>query len=144
MPSYNRLGSKAEEAAATHAATLTLTGSPTITKGRDDASKNAEALVYFTATVQEEEPIGTGNYFVTLSAVIKSIAANGETGHNTRVAEIGDMMSDDGLAATLSAAVSDFYCFAALELNGSGPEVEGDYLTETISRRLYACSRDIT
>lgn len=143
MPSYNRVGSKTEEAAAAHAATLTFTGSPTITKGRDDAEKNSEKLIRFTAEVQEEEPIGTGNFFVNLEAEIRSIAANGESAHNTRVAEVGDMMSDSALASTLSAAASDYYCFAALEMNGSGPTVEGDYMVERISRRLYACASDI-
>lgn len=140
----NRLGSKTEEAAVIVAAAVTYAVTPNIYKGRDDASKTAPCVI-FSASVAEEEPMGTGNFFVELTAKVKSIAENGESAHNVLASEIGDMMSDDGLAASLSAAaVTNFHCFAALEMSGSDPEAEGDCLVETITRRLYCCARDLS
>lgn len=133
----SNLGSKIESAAVLLAEDQTFTATPNFYKGRGSDDKEGPAVI-FKAIVENEEPLFTGNFYVTLEAVVRSVAADGETAHNILAGEIHNMLALDDLAAQLTAKVDNLYVFdPALEMGGSGPEVDGDCLEEIITRRLY-------
>lgn len=97
----------------------------------------------------QEEPKDSGNYFHDLKVTLKSVGVQDsdgtepETAHEEKLEELEAVLKDSALAASLTAATSDYHCFDATE-SGRSQNVEGDVFTNEFTLRLYACPSEIT
>ncbi len=91
-----------------------------------------------------EAPLNSGNYRCKLTITVMD---NADTvsldNHREGAGRIFDTFLDDGIAATLSAAVSDFTCLQVFGRDGAPTRVEDRQYTSEISLDLYCCATDI-
>lgn len=142
---YSNLASKLEQAAVAYATPLLPDGT-NFTTGQS-ATVKVPPLIVCAADLEtaEEEPQFTGNYWLDFSVDVKVMAPTDADGvlqkpaNDLLVAQTFDAFSSTSLAAQLSAAGTDFTCFAMLP-RGPNFRIEGDAWINTLNFRAYCCA----
>jgi hypothetical protein len=103
----------------------------------------------------EEDPKGTGNFWIGATIAIKSLsfpnpdgtnpADNPKTPNEALVSVVHTALMDDGLSTSLSAAVDDFTVFpqAIIVSAPTRSQDEAGAWVDEIALRIYCCARDI-
>jgi hypothetical protein len=143
--------SKTEEALASVVTGLSLTGTrggdavdvATLT-GLDDDAATIPAVVCIAQSAPSEIVLHTGNREVPFSIEIRT-NLNDETlaVHRARVATVADSIYRDDIAATLSAAVSEYYVFDVRSDGGLTEEINGETVTTSIRGIAVCCCSDL-
>ncbi len=145
---YSNLESKLEAAAkAVHDAAGTGYASRT---GLDSGTKSLPAVL-FRAEKQNESPLNSGNYHITLTITVMD---NADTvtldNHRNGAGQVFDVFLDEDIAATLSAvnssvapAVNGFTILNVFGRDGAATRAEDRQWISEISLKLYGCPADI-
>lgn len=138
------LTSKAEAALMSVTTGLSLGATIDVRTGMDDdVLEKGANVVHSVEDTGEEVPMDTGN-FICVGRVTVNSNANDYTlaQHRTRVATVFDAFMDDALAATLSAAVTGFYCLAIYGRQ-KGKIVKEQAFCDWLELRFLACPSDL-
>jgi len=138
----NDLESKVEEALASVVTAQALSGLNVHT-GLDEDNLNVPYVICMCAGQGEEVLRDSGTF--KLEAVVKVVSsADDETlaEHRSRLATVRDSIMDSGIAATLTAAVSEFHVYD-VELAGLGAEFEDRKYSNSLELNVTCCASDI-
>lgn len=122
----------------------------TIYTGKDFEEKQAP-MVGCGAETAREDPVDTGNYWVDVEIVIKSMAPADQLDNNDPKSTSDDLTASvlavldvDDLAGQLSSAIEDFHVFGFDADKGMESSQDGDAWVETWKRRVYCCGTTFT
>jgi len=90
----------------------------------------------------EEYPEGTGNFWVTTRVRVLSDANAAIATHESRVGYVYDQIWSNGLAADLSAALSDYHCFGTRNRRILGTEKDDRTLVTAFEFEALCCPAD--
>ena len=113
----------------------------TVLAGQSGETKELPAVRVYAADGREE-PSGSGNFHLTLEVEVRSNAADTALAdHRTMCRNVFGVMMQDDLAATLSAAESDFLAFGFHDRQASENR-EDDSWISTLKMDVYCASID--
>ena len=139
------LTSKVEAALAAYLAGLTMPDGFTaeqILMGENDTDKDGQIIICAASDTNEEIPPYTGNFMVPCAIELHTPAVDDGNGGTTldlhqSVSEFLEVaFCNDGLAAALTAAQSDFTCMGFVDRKFLGGQEDGVYLSG-VSLTLY-------
>jgi hypothetical protein len=147
---YNDLLSKLEAALASLVSALSLTGtrgtesvSLTVNTGLDDDAAALPRATCHADDTTEEAVQDTGNFRIRAFVHVHTHSGDESLAvHRTRVATIQDAIMQDDIAAQLSAAVADFYCFEA-RFVGPQADPDGDAFHTALELSVVCCASDL-
>lgn len=139
---YTQLASKLEAAMKSLVDALALTG-VTVNRGIDDAELAAPYVVIVAKSAGEEVFLDSGIEQFTAEVRVASAAdAQSLSDHTARVGQVFDVFRDDAIAASLSAAASDFHCYQVVKA-GENEEVSNRKLINTLVLDCAVCGSDL-
>lgn len=125
---------------------LALSGVASLT-GSDDATKSTPCVISIAESCDGEQPQFSGNHTVHCRVTVVTQAADfpGLSTHRARAATVFDAFSNDGLAASMSAAVTDYYVYpSSLTVGGYSKDNTETQFQDSILFDIYACGRDLS
>lgn len=142
---FSNLLSKLEEAAKTYLNAIPVGVGFTFHGQSRAATKTSPCIILEAASMQEEDPPYSGNFWVNFEIVVKSAAPVDTDGVDTKapndilVATVFDAFLLDTTPAGLSANGVDFTCMAVLR-EGMNFTTEEEEWVNTLRLRVYCCA----
>lgn len=138
------LTSKAEAALMSVTTALSLGATIDVRTGMDDdALEKGANVIHSVEETSDEVPLDSGNFICSGRITVNSSAHDYTLAeHRARVATVFDAFMSDALAATLSAAVSDFYVLAIYRRQ-KGKIVKENAFCDWLELQFLACPSDL-
>lgn len=144
----NDLLSKCEEAAAIVGAALTYTNPTAYSHltGLEDEQMQMPSVFYTAMETGDEIPKFSGNHIVKLRVMINNNPSDGTTlaVHRADAAILIDAFRSSDIGATLSAAVSEFFCYDPPADVRLGNAVLDRRLSSWVELDILCCARSMT
>jgi hypothetical protein len=138
---YSDLRNKLEAAGASLVTALAVSGL-SVYQGSDDDEQALPKAVCIADNFDEAIP-ETGNYNATLHVRVVSNADDTSLAtHNANVAAIFDKLLEDTIPASLSAAVSEFYCHGVRSTEMDAIR-EGRTWVDVVKVNIMCCAKDV-
>ena len=138
---YSDLRNKLEAAGASLVTALAVSGL-SVYQGADDDEQALPKAVCIADNFDEAIP-ETGNYNATLHVRVVSNADDTSLAtHNANVAAIFDKLLEDTIPASLSAAVSEFYCHGVRSTEMDAIR-EGRTWVDVVKVNIMCCAKDV-
>lgn len=128
--------------------TAASVGTSNIYTGANSADKAAPCVICAAVSADADDPPGSGNKWVTLDVMVKSIfavdadAVDPVAAADTLAGAVFNAIQTNTLAADLNTHGTDFTVMGVV-FEGNASEVQEDCSVETMTVRLYCCPSDL-